>query len=248
MVDLSKDMAALLERLDWGSGADSARGQGSGGQGSGGLGRVVQFVGAKPGEGVSTVAREFARVAAPRARRGVWLIELDLMSGGQHAAIEAEPRLYGALGAATRASADGSTFFDVSPRIRAPNGQPWPDAGYLDAFPVGRARWWVTRFRREALRPGQTVRILNSPNYWNMMRRHADLIVVDAPAAQRSRVALATAALVDANVLVVAADRRDIQAPVALRDGLINAGGRCAGLVFNRAGPEPPGFLKALGA
>jgi Mrp family chromosome partitioning ATPase len=238
MVDLSKDMAALLERLDWGPGGQRPRG----------LGRVVQFVGAAPGEGVSTVAREFARVAAPRVRRGVWLVELDLMSGGQHAAIEAEPGLYGALGRATRASADGSTFFDVSPRIAGPDGRPWPDAGYLDAFPVGRARWWVTRFRREALRPGQTVRILNTPTYWNMMRRHADLVVVDAPSAQRSRVALATAALVDANVLVVAADRRDIRAPVALRDGLINAGGRCAGLVFNRAAPEPPAFLKALGS
>jgi len=243
MVDLSKDMAALLERLDWGPGGQMRRGGGPGG-----LGRVIQFVGAQPGEGVSTVAREFARVAARGVHRGVWLIELDLMSGGQYAAIEAEPHLYGALGPATRASADGSTFFDVSPRLRGPDGRPWPDAGYLDAFPVGRARWWVTRFRREALRPGQTARILNTPAYWNMMRRHADLVVVDAPAAQRSRVALATAALVDANVLVVAADRRDTEAPVALRDGLIQAGGRCAGLVFNRAAPEPPGFLRALGA
>jgi Mrp family chromosome partitioning ATPase len=238
MVDLSKDMAALLERLDWGPG----------GQARAGSGRVVQFVAAEPGEGVSTVAREFARMAAPRARRGVWLIELDLMRGAQHAAIEADPRLYGALGPATRASADGSMFFDVSPRIKGPDGRPWPDAGYLDAFAVGQARLWVTRFRREALRPNQTARILNSPAYWTMMRRHADLIVVDAPAARRSRVALATAALVDANVLVVAADRCDVSGPQALRDGLIQAGGRCAGLVFNRAAADPPGFLRALGA
>jgi hypothetical protein len=237
MVDLSKDMAALLQRLDWGPG----------GQVSAGLGRVVQFVGATPGEGVSTVAREFARMAAPRLHRGVWLVELDLMRGDQYAAIEADPQLYGPLGPPTRASADGSMFFDVAPRIAGPDGRPWPDAGYLDAFSVGRARWWVTRFRREALRPGQSVRILNSPAYWTMLRRHADLVVVDAPAAQRSRVALATAALVDANILVVAADRRDVQAPQALRDGLINAGGRCAGLVFNRAAPDPPSFLKALG-
>jgi Mrp family chromosome partitioning ATPase len=237
MVDLSKDMAALLERLDWDPG----------GQRRAGVGRVIQFVGAEAGEGVSTVAREFARVAAPRLNRGVWLIELDLMRGGQHAAIDADPRQYGALGPPTRASADGSMFFDVSPRIQGPGGRPWPDAGYLDAFPVGSARLWVTRFRREALRPGQSVRILNTPAYWNMMRRHADLVVIDAPSAQRSRVALATAARVDANVLVVAADRRNVQAALALRDGLIAAGGRCSGLVFNRAAPDPPGFLMALG-
>jgi Mrp family chromosome partitioning ATPase len=232
MVDLSKDMAALLHRLDWGPG---------------GRGRVIQFVGAEPGEGVSTVAREFARVAAPRARRGVWLIELDLMRGAQHAAIGADPGLYGPLGPAVRASADGSMFFDISPRIKAPDGRLWPDAGYLEAFAVGRSNLWVTRFRREALRPGQSARILNTPAYWNMLRRHVDLVVVDAPSATRSRVALATAALVDSNVLVVAADRRNVQAPLALRDGLINAGGRCSGLVYNRAAPDPPAFLRALG-
>jgi Mrp family chromosome partitioning ATPase len=237
MVDLSKDMAALLERLDGGLA----------GQSPAGVGRVIQFVGAQPGEGVSTVAREFARIAAWRARRTVWLIELDLMRGDQHAAIAADPRLYGPLGPPTRASADGSMFFDVSPPLPGPDGRPWPDAGYLDAFAVGGANWWVTRFRREALRPGQVARILNTPAYWTMMRRHADLIVVDAPSAQRSRVALATAALVDANVLVVAADRRDVAGPQALRDGLIQAGGRCAGLVFNRAPADPPRFLQALG-
>jgi hypothetical protein len=170
------------------------------------------------------------------------------MRGAQYTAIEADPRLYGALGPAVRASADGSVFFDISPRIRGPDGQPWPDAGYLDAYAVGNAKFWVTRFRREILRPGQTARILNKSAYWDMLRRHADLVVVDAPCAKRSRVALATAALVDANVLVVAADRRNVQAPVALRDGLINAGGRCSGLVFNRAAQDPPAFFRALGS
>ena len=32
----------------------------------------------------------------------------------------------------------------------------------------------------------------------------------------------------------------------ALRDAIHDAGGRCAGLVFNRAKVEPPRFLKAL--
>jgi hypothetical protein len=47
-------------------------------------------------------------------------------------------------------------------------------------------------------------------------------------------------------VLVVAADAGAARPPGMLRDALNAAGGRCAGLVFNRARVEPPKFLKAL--
>lgn len=235
MVDLSTEMAELSEHLGL-----------KVGQAAGGPGRVLQFVSAETGEGASTVAREFARHAAATARRGVWLIELDLLRGEQHAAIAADPARYGALGEATRASSDGSMFFSVSPRLKGVDGRAWPDARYLEAYPVGRARWWVTRFRRDVLRPGQSVRILNAPAYWSMLRTHADLVVIDAPAAERSQVSLAVAPNVDANILVVAADRQNTRAPLALRDALSEAGGYCAGLVFNRAASEPPAFLKSI--
>jgi Mrp family chromosome partitioning ATPase len=236
MVDLSSEMAELAGRLGLVSAAQAA----------GGPGRVLQFVSAETGEGASTVAREFARHAAMSARRGVWLIELDLLRGEQHAAIEADPARYGALGEATRASSNGSMFFSVTPKLKGVDGRDWPDARYLEAYPVGRARWWVTRFRRDVLRPGQSVRILNAPNYWAMLRSHADLVIIDAPAAERSRVSLAVAPNVDANILVVAGDRHNTNAPLALRDAIAQGGGHCAGLVFNRAPAEPPQFLKSI--
>ena len=236
MVDLSSEMAELAEHL----------GLANAGGAQATSGRVVQFVSAETGEGASTVAREFARHAAQTARRGVWLIELDLLRGEQHAAIEADPARYGALGEATRASSDGSMFFDVTPKLKGVDGRSWPDARYLEAYPVGKARWWVSRFRRDVLRPGQSVRILNAPSYWSMLRTHADLIVIDAPSAERSQVSLAVAPNADANVLVVAGDRRNTKAPLALRDSITEAGGYCAGLVFNRAPAEPPQFLKSI--
>ena len=57
---------------------------------------------------------------------------------------------------------------------------------------------------------------------------------------------LAMASLMDMTVLVVAADGADTRAPAALRDAIEQAGGHCAGLVFNRSQIEAPGFLKAL--
>jgi Mrp family chromosome partitioning ATPase len=228
MVDLTTEMAELCGRL---------------GSVPGGPGRVLQFVSAESGEGVSTVAREFARFVAADARRGVWLVELDVYKGEHHAVLAAAPERYGALGEATRASPNETSFFSVDPKLQGVDGRSWPDSRYLDAYPVGERRWWVTRFRREALKPGQEVRILNTPGYWNTLRAHSDWVVIDAPALARSPASVALAPLVDANVLVVSGESRDIASAQRLRAALTEAGGRCAGAVFNKAPKSPPDAL-----
>jgi Mrp family chromosome partitioning ATPase len=48
---------------------------------------VIQIACANTGEGASTVAREFARLAAVRARKPVWLIDADLAQPGQQEAV-----------------------------------------------------------------------------------------------------------------------------------------------------------------
>lgn len=233
MVDLSEEMAGLAAGLSAAVGAGPAGG-----------GRVVQFVSAERGEGTSTVAREFARFVSQRAKRGVWLVELDLLRGEQYAAIAADPERYGFLGRPVRASPDGSMFFQISPPVRGVDGSPWPDARYLGAFPVGGRRWWVTRFRREALRPGQAAQIIAAPHYWHALRQHADWVIVDAPAAERSRAVLSAAPFVDANVLVVAAENGDTAKAPMLRDAIIGAGGHCAGVFLNQVRVEAPPFMR----
>ena len=84
--------------------------------------RAIQFVAARRGEGTSTVAREFARFAAKRAGRRVWLVDLDLFSSPQAAAIAGDPERYGQLGAAVSASPDGSAFFTVQPPLKGADG------------------------------------------------------------------------------------------------------------------------------
>jgi len=231
MVDLSAEMAEL-----WGSlGAPAA-----------GRARAVQFIAARRGEGTSTAAREFARFAARRAGRSVWLIDLDLFASSQHAAIAADPKRFGSLGPAVAATPDGSTFFTVQPPVRGPDGVPWPDARYLVAHAIGGQKFYVTRFRSDALRGRQSVHVLPSGDYWTALRRHADLIVVDSPAGERSQAGLAVAPFMDQTVLVVSADEPAVRPPALLRDAITGAGGRCAGVFFNRAAVQPPGFMKAV--
>jgi Mrp family chromosome partitioning ATPase len=231
MVDLTAEMTELWNRI---------------GPPPAGRCKALQFVSAATGEGTSTVAREFARVAAAQSTRPVWLVDMDLWSGVQVAAIGREPARYGELGPETTGAPENQTFFAIEPPSRDPDGRELSSARYLHAHGVGGRKFWVTRFRPDGIEQHQSVEIVREAGYWDALRKHAEIIVVDAPAADRSEAALVIAPLVDATVLVVAADQGNARAPGALRDGIVASGGRCAGLVFNRARVEPPRFLKAL--
>src|SRR5262249_25626168 len=137
MVNLTAEMAQL-----WASIGPSPSGRG----------RVLQFVAATRGEGASSIARVFARFAAARDSRPVWLVDLDLRSGGQHEAIAAEPEHFGMLGQPAAASPDGSAFFTIRPAARAADGRLIPDGHYFCGQRAGGSRLWVTRLRREMLR------------------------------------------------------------------------------------------------
>ena len=229
MTDLSAEMADL-----WGAlGAPAA-----------GRAQVIQVVAARAGEGTSTVARELAFFAARRAGRSVWLVDLDLLTSPQHAALAQDPVRFGALGEAAAASPDGSMFFTVRPQAPTAAGAAPPDARFLTAHRVGDHRWWVTRFRRDAMRANQGVHILPSGDYWTALRRYADLIVVDAPSADRSQAALTVAPFMDQTVMVVAAGETDVRAPARVRDAIGAAGGTVAGVFFNRTTVATPSFLK----
>ena len=139
-----------------------------------GRGRVLQFVGATTGEGTSSIAREFAFLAARRARKPVWLLDLDLFGAAQQKAVAAAAGRYGALGAAAAATPDGSVFYAVQPPLPGPDGQVRPQGRFLSARPCADGRLWVTRFHAEALQPGQTVTVSRWPQYWDALRAHAE--------------------------------------------------------------------------
>ena len=170
MVDLTAEMAEL-----WGSLGAPLPGQA----------RVIQFAAARSGEGTSTVAREFALFASRRVQKAVWLVDLDLLKAPQHKAISEDVGRFGVMGRQSGASPDGSAFFTVQPPTRGPDGRSWPDARFLVAHAVGGLHLWVTRFRREILQAYQRVSVLPTGDIWRPLRRHAELVVIDSPAAPR---------------------------------------------------------------
>ena len=55
------------------------------------------------------------------------------------------------------------------------------------------------------------VRVVQAPDYWNALRRHAELVVVDAPAVDRVATGLTLAPFMDLSVLVLAEGGADAQ-------------------------------------
>lgn len=209
-------------------------------------GRLLLFVSALSEEGTSTVAREYARLAAVRARRPVWLIDGDLDQPGQQEAVAAAPDRFGSLSKPAMASPDGSCFFDLHPPAKSRDGRLVPPARLLTARACLGGRLWVSRFAAEQMRVGQRVEASPDPSYWSALRPHAETIVVDCPAAERSDAALVLAPLADAVILVVAAESTGAGAASALRQEIEAVGGRMAGVVLNRTAWSPPGFLSRL--
>jgi Mrp family chromosome partitioning ATPase len=224
MVDLTREMAELMRGLNRAMGKPSAT-----------MGRAILFVSAYNGEGVSTVAREFARTEAAFAKRPVWLVDADLKAQGQLVAMGTEPKRFGPAGPLCAATPDGSAFFAITPPARDRDGHMVPDAKFLVARPFFDGKLWVTRFREQNLSKGQTVKLFTQTSYWQALRQHAQTIVVDVPSADRSDAALKLAPLMDAVVMVVSEPDGDLSARLALKADIEAAGGQFAGMVYNRA-------------
>ena len=223
MTDLTREMAELVSAL---------------GRPAAGSSRALMFVSALSGEGVSTVAREYARCEAAFAVKPVWLVDADLRDQTQMQALTHEPARFGPPGALSQASPDGSAFFTLAPPARDAQGRPVGDDRFLVAQPFLDKRLWVTRFRAEKLAPGQRVKLFEQTGYWAALRSHAGTIVVDAPAADRSVHALQLAGLMDGVVMVVSEGDGDVQSRLALKADLEQAGGKVLGIVYNRARPR----------
>ncbi|WP_140984642.1 CpsD/CapB family tyrosine-protein kinase [Asticcacaulis tiandongensis] len=218
MVDLTKEMADLMSAL---------------GRPQGAQGRTLMFVSAYDGEGVSTVAREYARCEAAFSKRPVWLVDADVRRQGQLDTILTEEARFGPPGPVSRATPDGSVFFTLTPKSRSEQAQ--SDAHLLIARPFLDKRLWVTRLRDDKIEQGQRVKLIAETPYWQVLKQHAQTVIIDVAAFERADHAVHLAAQVDGIVMVVAEGQGDINSRVALKTALEQAGGRILGLVYNRA-------------
>ena len=222
MRDLRGDLADLWRTL---SRTSSAAG-----------GRVALFLGARSGDGVSSMAASFSLLAAEKSNRPVWLFDLDLARNSQLGAFEAG--LLGPAAPRPGRAVDGGlgqpAFYSVTPTHAASDGR-IVEPRLLALHQLGQTNLYVSAFRNDRLRPGQRVRVRTQPAYWRSVRSVVDWCVIDAPALERSGAGLVVASQVDAVILVINADDTPAEDARALKKEVEAHGGRVTGFVLNRA-------------
>ena len=190
-----------------------------------GGGRAVMFVSARRGEGVTTVARAVAQAAGPGV---VYAVDLDLRRNGLAKALcETEslgPKLDGRL--------QGVSFYSVRGPGNVVMREVTPAFSY---HRVGRSLVHAGVFDARLLPQTAKVAVSARPEYWNAARSNGATVVIDAPALERSQVALRVAPHMDGVVLVVGADAGAAPAAIAAKAALVGAGSNVIGLVYTGA-------------
>lgn len=195
-------------------------------------GRSVMFIAARAGEGVSSVATSFARLAAEQAHRAVWLVDLDLKRNHlfNTFAVGSFADTMGGVGPPYSASLKTEPFFSIEPA----ESESRSGLGLFTAHRVGDTRLMVTQFDATRLTSAHAIRIRTQPMYWQVVRSVTDWAVVDAPAFELSAAGLAIASQMDRTVIVARADSATPADIETLRREIEAHGGAVAGVVLNQ--------------
>jgi len=203
-----------------------------------GRGRAVMLVAARRGEGVTCAARA---VALGGAGASTYAIDLDLKRNALAKSLGAE---VAPLGPPIDGTLNGAAFY----ALRDAQGRVIEERHSVFSYRrVGRTRAYAGVFDAASLRPGVRVTISSSGDYWDAVRAGGATAVVDAPALERSRIALRVAPHMDGVVLVVGADRGAAPRALAAKDALAAAGANVIGLVYaGAAAPAPVAAIERL--
>lgn len=194
-------------------------------------GLIVHFIGVRPGDGASTMAREFAIAASHRVPGSVLLLNFDWGNHNSHYEYFADfqqAMRYGMLGPPEKLEADPDTtlrFTRERPREKK-KYHPW-----MTFHRVGETSLLVSCMDITLKDPP---RVTNQPHFWETLRKEVALVVVDTPPMSRSWDGIVLSRMMDAVILVVAAEATRIPMIEDFRDKLIGQGAPLIGMIFNQ--------------
>jgi len=205
----------------------------------------IQFIGASTGEGVSTIAREFANVVARLVEGRTLLLDLNLEGVPQFDSLGKEENRtrIGELGPAT--DFDGSVKLD---EIWTYRGEDTPnmDEALLTFHAVGESGLHVNRVNPQIIEKFGRPRINNSQPFWKSLGQVFKVVVIDSPAPTASYDGLAVCKFCDATLLIVSAEHTRRPVAVALRNQILDNEGHIGGVVFNHRRMHIPRFIYRL--
>jgi protein-tyrosine kinase len=195
-----------------------------------GEGLAVQFIGSRKGEGTSTIARAFARVAMAHIAGDVLLLNLDLTDDSHFASFNRYGESLG-LGAL---SGPLDVPLQTAQLVRLPS----PAASSLAAdvlmtfHRVGSSRLVINRFSQSS--EMANAKIVNEGQFWQDVKKHFLLTVVDSPPFSDSPDGILVSQCMESVIIVVEADATRMPVVENLKSNLLGQGANIMGLVFNK--------------
>lgn len=189
---------------------------------SSGDGRAILLVAARHTEGATAAACAVAQSAGPGA---VYAIDLDLKRNAMARELsQVEP-----LGPKIDGRLSGVPFYG----LRGAHNSPAPETQLaFSLHRLGRSRLYAGIFDARVVAKGVRVVVSSGSEYWDAARAGGATVVLDAPALDRSHIALRVARHMDGVVLVVGAEPGDAPAAIAAKAALDDAGANVMGLVY----------------
>jgi len=173
-------------------------------------GCILTFIAARPGEGTTTVASNFAESLAKETGRKVLFLGADSQS--ERFTVEiADFSVPGtnALIGGKKGSSEGA--------LQAAKGQ------------NSLSKWTTLNEAR-----GLTSRLMHNEEFWESMKNSFDVIVIDAPSLQSSSDGVVLASKSDSVILVVESETTRQPVIENLRDTLLASGANIAGVILNK--------------
>lgn len=191
-----------------------------------GGGRALMYIAAQRGVGVSTIVRATVRATAEAT---TYCVDLDMRRNAlvRDFINEGPP-----IGPKMDGKLNGASFYALFDANNQPVREMHPAFGY---HRIGRTRAYVGAFETRAVPPGGQVMISSAPDYWDAVRAGGALVVVDAPALERSHLALRVARHMDGVVLVTGPQADAAPSALAAKAELEAAGANVIGVVYNQA-------------
>lgn len=181
--------------------------------------KVLQFIGARRGEGVSTVVREFARIAVERHGKSVLI--LDALYQDQ----------------TTPVNVSGS--IDVSWLDLLEQGKPFDKA----FFRVGDSNLYFAPISVQASLGTKPAAGAFAVSLWEKFKERFDLIIIDSSSDENTTESVALSRNVDGVILVIEAEKTRKEAVGKLKNRILASGGHVVGAILNKRRYHVPEFI-----
>lgn len=201
---------------------------------------TIQFMSPSAGNGSSSIAREFALVAAQQLPKDVLLLDLNISGLSQFDDMRQDKTgRFDSLTKIENHNIDLQSIWQCEDKYQILKDQELE----LELFQVGMDQLHVNKntFLNQAV--SADVKLKNDGKFWAALNQQYKLVIVDSPPLASSFDGLVSSRYVDSTLVVISAEKT--RRPVAknLCDRIVDSGGHVAGVILNKRRMHIPQFM-----